>query len=313
LTPKPPSMNRKRAGLLFFFVLVMIFPGVRAQSCSHFPADCPSDRQLPDSADRLGNAAIPEEISMEIRLRDFLSGLLQEVADKKGWEFYIYEESNSSGFLNADRTGPLPFEFRPPHSYDLSFIIIVDQDSLRAWKQWDQNFAADIVEESKKMIANNDYSGLPKIQAMQKDVTGRYRDCVQLRVGFQINPGSAIISSITEHIHVTGHLNIPHAALALQSQNDKTDELAIFTLNQFSRSKDLAFLLFGNWIPKPDAYQYYRPAYRLDKTNTDLVTPKKIRSDKVRTIAMHVEGSPRYINQFLQLLDTEKLNRLIIQ
>ncbi|HEX3079819.1 MAG TPA: hypothetical protein VHQ04_05125, partial [Puia sp.] len=80
---------------------------------------------------------------------------------------------------------------------------------------------------------------------------------------------------------------------------------------QFKRCTDLAFLLFGNWTLKPDGSDFYHPIYKSDKNNIDLTTVKTIQSDVVRVIAMHVEGSPRYINSFLQSLDTDQLYRLI--
>jgi hypothetical protein len=73
----------------------------------------------------------------------------------------------------------------------------------------------------------------------------------------------------------------------------------------------MALVLFGNWTPKPDGYGYYRPLYATDKKNTDLISKKKIQSDVVRIITMHVEGLPRYINFFLQSLDTDQLYRII--
>ena len=298
---------------LFILLLLMVIPFQFsfAQSCSWFPADCPSDRQLPDSAERFGNPVIPAEISMEIRLHDFLTALMQKEAEKKGWEVYQFDESAGSGYLNADRTGPLADHLRPPHDYEISFIFIVDFDSLRAWQHWQQDFLTNMQEEIKKMTTNNDYSKFAGMKDLKKNKEERFRNASMLRVKIEINPADAIASAITEDFHQTGQLNISHAAVAAQYHNDRTDEKAIFDLNQFKRCTDLAFLLFGNWTLKPDGYAYYHPQYRSDKKNIDLTTVKTIQSDVVRVIAMHLEGSPRYINLFLQSLDTDQLSRLI--
>jgi hypothetical protein len=72
-------------------------------------------------------------------------------------------------------------------------------------------------------------------------------------------------------------------------------------------------LLFGKWILKQDQYHSYHSAYFADKKNTDAGTVKKIPCDKVQTIVLHVEGSPKYINEFIQSFDTEKLNRLVVK
>jgi hypothetical protein len=284
-----------------------------AQACKYYPADCPSDRQMPDSADRFGNPVIPSEVSMEIKLNGFFSDLMQTQADKKGWELYRFDESAGSGYLNADRSGPLASNFRPPHDYEISFIFIVNKDSLQAWKEWEMNFNNDMLAEFEKMKSTQDFSGVNKMQEAKKNKMESFRNAVMIRVKFQINPGDAIASSITENIHRTSQLNVPHAVLAFQVHNDKMDEQAIFDLDQFTRCSDQAFLLFGNWNTKPDSYQYYRPAYHADKMHTDLVTPKAISSDKVRAIAMHVEGSPLYISQFLQSLDTQTISGIIVQ
>src|ERR1700759_1657332 len=71
-----------------FLLAVIQFGFSHAQSCSWFPADCPSDRQLPDSAERFGNPVIPAEVSMEIRLHDFLTGMVQKEPKNKGYEIY---------------------------------------------------------------------------------------------------------------------------------------------------------------------------------------------------------------------------------
>ncbi len=298
---------------VFILLLLTVIPFhfSYAQSCSWFPADCPSDRQLPDSAERFGNPVIPAEISMEIRLHDFLTALMQKEAEKKGWQVYQFDESAGSGFLNADRTGPLADRLRPPHDYEISFIFIVDFDSLRAWQHWQQDFLTNMQEEIKKMTTNNDYSKFAGMQDLKKNKEERFRNASMLRVKIEINMADAIASAIMEDFHLTGQLKISHAAVAAQYHNDRTDEKAIFDLNQFKRCTDLAFLLFGNWTLKPDGNAYYHPQYRADKKNIDLTNVKTIQSDVVRVIAMHVEGSPRYINLFLQSLDSDQLYRLI--
>lgn len=213
--------------------------------------------------------------------------------------------------MNADRSGPLADHLRPPHDYEISFILIVDPDSLRAWQLWQQDFLTTMQEEIKKMTTNNDYSKFAGMQDLKRKKEESFRNASMLRVKIEINTADAIASAITEDFHKTGQLNISHAAVAARYHNDRTDEKAIFDLNQFRRCTDLAFLLFGNWTLKPDGYGYFHPIYRADKKNIDLATVKTVQSDLVRVIAMHVEGSPRYIDSFLQTLDTGQLYMLI--
>ena len=53
--------------------------------------------------------------------------------------------------------------------------------------------------------------------------------------------------------------------------------------------------------------------YFADKKNTDAITVKTIPCDKVQAIVLHAEGSRKYIDQFLQALDTRKLDSLILK
>jgi hypothetical protein len=311
MTTKPLSMRWKSARMMLFSFSLMFSTTIRAQSCSYFPADCPSDRQMVDSADRFGNPVTAEEVSMELRLHEFFTDLMQQQADNKGWEMYQYDETAASGYLNAERSGPLVSNLRPPHEYEISFIFIVNKDSMLAWKAWNKKSTEDLLADMQKMRTNNDFTAISNKQELLRNITERFRNASTIRVKFTMNPADAIVSSITDHIRQTGRPNVPHAVLAIQVHNDKIDENAIFDLNQFTRCSDLAFLLFGNWNLTPDKYQYYRPGYNADKKNIDLVTPKVVPSTKVRTIVVHVEGAPPYINQFLQSLDTEKLYGII--
>ncbi len=297
--------------VLFSFILATACCPLFGQ-CPYFPADCPSDLQLRDSADRFGNPVVPAEVSMEIRLRDFLTELMQDESEKKGWEVYQYDESAGSGYLNAERSGPLAFTLRPPHNYEISFVIIVNMDSFRAWKEWNKDGSEKLIAQMSKMRTRDDFIAIDNMQDSLKKETERFRNASMIRVKFQINQENAIASSIRESIHRTEELHVPYAALAFRLHNDKTDEQALFDADQFARCDDLSFILFGNWNTKPDAYQFYRAAYRADKKNTDLVTPKNILSDKVRTIVVHVEGSPHFMNQFLESLDSGKLNGIIV-
>jgi hypothetical protein len=294
---------------LLFTVFLVTSKSSTAQ-CPRYPADCPSDLQLPDSADRFGNPIVPEEVSMEIRLRDIFTNSMQSLAEKKGWEVYQYDESAGSGHLNADRSAPLVYNLRPPHNYEISFIFIVNKDSLTAWKDWYKDLEVKMQElvDEMKSGKNVDVSGMQALK-LKKDT--EFRNASMIRVKIGINQESAIATSIEEDIRVTRQLNVPHAVVSYQVHNDKTEDHAIFDLDQFKRCTDLAFVLFGNWNPTPNGYKRYYPSYNSEKTNIDGVTPKKITCDKVRTIVIHVEGAPKYIDQFLGSLDIEMLTGVI--
>lgn len=304
-------MSRFRIAILVFILSSVFSSGLQAQ-CSQFPADCPSDRQLPDSADRLSNPLIPAEVSMEIRMHETLSRMMQELAEKKQWEVYQFDESDGSGYLNAARTGPLEPNLRPPHEYEIAFVFIVNKDSLQAWRDWDNAWVVKIQEETEKIkTSGSGFEGIKKMQSEKKVVDERFRNASMIRVKIDINPESAIASSITENLHQTGSPGVSHALVSQQWHNNVTDEHVIFDLDQFKRCTDLVFILMGEWNPKPDQNQRYHPQYAANSKTTDHATPNSIPSDRVRAIAMHVEGSPGYMQQFLQSLNMEGLNNLI--
>lgn len=310
--------NRKLRGIktsfityILFTVLLMAPTGIWAQ-CVQFPADCPSDRQLPDSADRFANPLLPEEVSMELRLHDFFTSSMQALADKKKWEVYQYDETDGSGYLKDDRSGPLPFNLRPPHDYGISFIFIVNKDSLTAWQEWNKELVSQMQEEVDKMKSGIKID-VSALQANKIKRDNEFRNACMIRVKIGINQESAIASSIEEDSRLTRQLDIPHAVVAFQIHNDKTDDHAIFDLDQFKRCTDLAFVLFGSWNPKPNSYKRYYPLYASDKKNIDLVTPKKITCDKIRSMVIHVEGAPKYIDQFFNSVDVEGLTSIILK
>ncbi|HCL84903.1 MAG TPA: hypothetical protein DIC22_13065, partial [Chitinophagaceae bacterium] len=200
---------------------------------------------MPDSAGRLANPLVPEEVSMEIRLHDFFTDGMRTLAQKNRWEVYQYDESDGSGHLNADGSGPLDYSLRPPHDYEISFIFIVNKDSLRAWQDQTKDWHSKFTEEVEKMKSSPGVTDLTRLQADKKNSDIHFRNACLIRVKIDINPESAIATSIHEDMHLTGQLKVSDAVVAFQIHNDKTDERAIFDLDQFKRCTDLAFLLFG--------------------------------------------------------------------
>jgi hypothetical protein len=282
-------------------IMLLLLPLLQAAAqCPQFPADCPSDIQLPDSAARLLNPVLPQEVSMELRLHGFLSGLIQQVADRQHWDLYEYEESAATGFLNAERTGPLAYRFRPPHEYAIGFVIIISRDSLDAWKHWWNN-------DYMTLFVPENAARIESIQAMGKKRTGLFRNASMLRVKIGVNENQSPPSSNMDGIRQTGKLQVAGASLALMMHNDKPDEQAMFDVDQFNRCSDFAFLLFGKWNLRPDAGGMYRPAYCSDPKNTDKTSIKAVPCDQVQNMVMHVEGSPSSVRLFLSLFDSQKL------
>ena len=119
---------------------LLIIHSASAQSCPFAPADCPvngadSYGTPDDSTTRLLNPIIPQEITMENRLRRWMTSQLERIAKTQGWELVQISEDGSSGFRAPDGS-VVKYPLRPPHWYVATWQFIVNKDSLKAWKDW---------------------------------------------------------------------------------------------------------------------------------------------------------------------------------
>jgi len=130
-------------------LLVIILPmAAMAQvtDCRQFPAPCPHSGEINQAMDfstrEQGNAVTAQEMAMETNLRNLLTNMLQKVARPNHWQVYELTESDydrPNTLINYARWCATPYEKRPPHLYEISFILIVNKDSLQAWKDWYSN------------------------------------------------------------------------------------------------------------------------------------------------------------------------------
>lgn len=356
-----------------------------AQGCEQFPADCPDNgmESAQDSDVRIHNMILPQEISMQNKLREEFTAMMNDISNKTKWRVYQFLEEAGSGIMSGN--APLSFAFRRPYQCGFSFIFIVNEDSLHKWKDWynndlqnasnkvldsykqsGSNLAQDDnrqkyldsanyygalkeqyvkahYEEYTKALLGNDAIGQKKYEAETKKYDNKIIDCINktndntaknyeasksqgddletyrhkntiafrnasmLRVSLNVNDYIAIANDDDKKI--VHQLAIPASTLALLVHNSSPNENEIF--GQYLRSPDVALLLFGKWILKQDQYHSYHSAYYADKKNTDAVSIKKIPCDKVQTLVLHVEGAPKYIEQFLRSFNIQKLIGLV--
>jgi hypothetical protein len=376
--------------LILAFIFLLSASVMKAQNCDRFPADCPDQSAIQtarDSDASIINLLISREITMENRLRAQILPVMEAIGKARNWEMYEFTEESGGG---AGKDGqPLPFPLRPPHGFSISFVFIVDPDSLQAWKNWYNNelpklsndmvnsleqardnsqdnhmrqnysdsaqhyaslktkYMTDHASDYQKALLANDQKGIRSYEDRMKKYDDRinafiekangstqdqfsasenqnnnfqayrlstnvaYRNASILRVKINFNADfegpndypaekAALINPSAKPLHIR------NAALAITEHNIHPD-------NEWGHSSDLAFLLFGKWDLKYDEYYLYHAAFTKDKKNLDAFTVKQIPSDKVQTIAVHVEGGPSYIDRFLQSLDTEKLYSMILK
>lgn len=377
----------KHFSILIFFSYCFQFSD--AQECSYFPADCPEEiENTKDSLQCIRDFIVPQEISMQNRLREFLTNHMQEIADAKNWEMYEFNEWAPGESVLESIVVALPYHLRRPHQYIISFIFIVNQDSLKAWRDW---YNHDLVDDANKMAENysqrandaeyqnyqktcmdsaNFWTGLmatyitthaevyqkalakeDKFQIRKyEDSTSLYnnranswitkaqenikasfshtnkdfekfssethtrkinfRNSTMIRIKFDFNSPVSSASG-TGELKLTKQLNLPGTFSTLQIHNSTPYEKDIFDLDQFGRSTDFTYILFGRWQAGRTPWETNHAVFSLDRKNMDHITEKKTGSDKVQTLAAHIEGSPYYLEEFLKNLDTLKLEQLI--
>jgi hypothetical protein len=153
-------MLRKRAHLLPISFLIIISSRVCAQHCTYYPADGPGDMPSKDQIFCDHHFILPEEIKMQDKIRDFITGQMEEIAEAKKWEFYELDEYSEGQYLlpaeHNKEAYPVPFSLRAPHGFQISFVFIVNTDSIDVWKSWYNEMAENVQGIANDMKSNFD-------------------------------------------------------------------------------------------------------------------------------------------------------------
>lgn len=283
--------------ILFTFLLLAAVRCGYSQACAYWPADCP-DRDYAnadlatDSVERLLNPLVTQEVTMEYRLRELTGEMVGRMAVQQHWETVVeLSEWGSSGYRAADES-VLAYKLRPPHTFSITWEVIVDKDSLAAWGNWLNEFA----EKAKKLAdqyANGggarevDFSSL---QAERKSKSLSFRDATVLLVQFDFNmdyasepfPGKGIGSQVRWYYNPAP---------------DMADRLKTYT-----HSRNAALMLIGAWDRTPDGdglYKHPAPA-------------KSVKCDEVRDVAIYLSGNKAAIGKALKELPGPTLNGMIM-
>ncbi|MBS1530654.1 MAG: hypothetical protein JSU01_10125 [Bacteroidetes bacterium] len=126
------------------------------EDCSWFPAPCPHESEITNAQSfterQADNKITPQELAMESNLRNFFTDVLQKLAKQKHWQLYELNESyydRPNSLIGYAQWETVPYEKRPPHGYQISFILVVNRDSLKAWKDW---FTNDLTQQSNQAV-----------------------------------------------------------------------------------------------------------------------------------------------------------------
>ena len=86
-------------------------------------------------------------------------------------------------------------------------------------------------------------------------------------------------------------------------------QLKMETIDKWQHS---ILILLGKFQTKQDQYGDYQASFNLNGQN-DEHTPKKIKSDKVQTIAINIYGDKTNIEKMAKFIDVEKLDSVIVE
>jgi hypothetical protein len=137
--------------------------------------------------------------------------------------------------------------------------------------------------------------------------TKHYRAESIVQVFFSFNDGVGIIRSEGGDVQVSNY-NLPGAAYAKSVHLLEPDPNTIPW--HFDQWENMDVLLFGKWLPESVQSKDYTAAFTLHG-QADERTPKKISSDKIQTIVIHVMGNKGNMNKLIQQLNVDKLNAAI--
>jgi hypothetical protein len=84
-------------------------------------------------------------------------------------------------------------------------------------------------------------------------------------------------------------------------------------IHYFTHSKNMTLILLGAWQSQTDQYGSYHATFELNGANTDAISVKKTPSYKIQNIDIHLSGNRNAIQKFLQEINLQKLNALILK
>jgi hypothetical protein len=302
-------------------LLLLAGPPAHAQSCPFRPADCPdkdyatADR-AEDSADRVSNPLVPQEVTMEYRLRALTGDFVRRLAAQQHWEEPVeLNEWGSSGFRAADES-VLAYPLRPPHSFSITWELIVNKDSLHSWTGWTEDFlkrSLALVDQYKQAASAQTgsasggsapgssmasiASGLEHLPLERKARTLQFRDATLLLIEFDFNADRA---DPVEEASPAGSYTIPGCALARQFYRADPDILE--AINTYAHSRNTALVLIGGWNTRLTANGYsgyYESPFYTDKKARDRTSPKKIPCDRVQGLHVWLSGNRSAMQKLL--------------
>jgi hypothetical protein len=245
-------------------------------------------------------------------------GWLEEFSQRKLNESKVYASSTASdeGILtsymdSANYYGQLKSKYMTDHMQEYQQALANNNTSAikafeKAMSGYDQKINSFVAKASNTQKKQD--SKMPDGNMERREGTIQFRDGSLLQIEIGYNMENAATVGTLEHHESNG---LPGVALINHYRNKEPDLQD--ALNRWSHSRNLTLMLIGNWSLIPDHYGTYKPAYLNDKKNTDNITSKKIKSDQVQTICIHLSGNNQAIHQFLSAFSAMDLTSLIVK
>jgi hypothetical protein len=166
---------KRRIYSILIVTAFSVSPIIHAQQCDVYPADCPHEEMISNARDKdilAGNHLLPEEIDTQHKKRSFFTDYFTQLAEQQHWKLYEFNEEYAAA--GCSKKGPVPFSTKAPCSYGISFLFIVNEDSLQAWKKWADDFKEQILQQS-----NDNIQSLQNNTPPNEALTKKYLDSAE--------------------------------------------------------------------------------------------------------------------------------------
>ena len=360
--------------IYLLFCGISFFTFGMAQDCPLFPADCPDGGSIENGQSesvRLGNGLLIQEIHMQNQMRNLTTAMMLAAGKKLHWEVQELDEVTN---LNPFQQSETPYELRSPRYFGIAFECILNQDSLKAWKNWLTNLSLQLenqgletqkqqqeLENSPKYLQYQDsanyymkaatdfltahpnfstntkevtqYTGLmakvtgftEKMNAvLYPPTTGNnedpnavrdkgtlyYRNLVTLDIFFEFNAGVGLIytSDGEEKVQQYTPDTLPGIAKSVTLSDPDLNTI----MWHFDQWPDMQVILLGGWKQDKENRSNYTAAFEAAGQG-DEHTPKKVKSDQVQTIAIHIMGNPQNARLLIKELKWPQLTGVLVK
>ncbi|MDE3213391.1 MAG: hypothetical protein KGM98_09160 [Bacteroidota bacterium] len=175
-------------GLVMLGIMLFNSHALKCQDlpCPFWPAPCPNSEALTEADDYVNrskdNVELPQELNFEKKVGGKIYNMLESAARSHGWELYEIIEESLDGppyiYIGYADWEAAPYEKRPPQSDNITYILVVNRDSLKAWRSWRIAFENQIENSGKQYVQASGSEGDDPILKAYFDSSMHYTNLV---------------------------------------------------------------------------------------------------------------------------------------